>query len=181
MKVLVRLTSVLMTVVVLMTALASPVTANQGRRQGQVLVGDARRVEVEIRQIDGRPMLVVETRKGVFGVPVILAGSAFVDGVEVPFSFHGDNVLVQTDGHPIYIPIKDFDVIMRDGQLMLKAEVNPVFTIGLAFVVAKYGAKALGGKAAAGSIGAKAGALLDAAILTYLVSQALRSPAPAQP
>ncbi|MBT9161306.1 MAG: hypothetical protein DDT26_02611 [Dehalococcoidia bacterium] len=44
-----------------------------------------------------------------------------------------------------------------------------MFTIGLAFLVAKYGATAYGDKAAAARVGAIAGAVLDFSILEMIL------------
>lgn len=141
MKRIYRLVSIALTIIVLAAVHATPVAANNGRPRGLVRLGDSRYVNAEVRATDGRTMLVIETRETEIQVPVVLSGVVFVDGRAVPASLQGDGLRVQTDGGSVHIPLEEFEVVVVDGRLMLKAEVNPLITSALFALGAKLGAK----------------------------------------
>ncbi|MBT9161307.1 MAG: hypothetical protein DDT26_02612 [Dehalococcoidia bacterium] len=118
--------------------------------------------------IAGQPVIVVETKRGYVDIPFALSKVFLVDGQTIPLQLQGDGVVLPTEDGFVVVPLEEFEVVAANGQVMLLAEVNAIFTIALAFLVAKYGAKALGGKAAAAGVGAVGGAVVDHAIIQRL-------------
>ena len=140
-------------------------------------------LDVEVKVVNGQPMLVVEGEEE-YGEEYLLiplelpeVASFIVDGQVKELEVKNNAVLVTTEDGIVAVPIEDFCVVMVDGEVMLLAEVNPLFTIGLALLVAKFGATALGGKAAAAGVGAVGGAVVDAAIASVIVNR-LNRPEP---
>ncbi len=109
----------------------------------------------------------------------MLSGDVLVDGRAVPVRLQGNGLVVPTEGGPMVVALEEFELVVVDGkQLVLVAEVNPLFTIGLALLVAKYGATHLGGKAAAAGVGALAGYPLDAWLIDSIRNRPTPTPTP---
>lgn len=172
MKLLIKGISVLLVMVLMVSTFATPVVAGRGRGTGEGRQTES--VDAEVRMLNGQMVIVVEAREGYVTIPVLLSESVRVDGRSIPLALQGNGVVVPTEDGPIVVPIEEFEVIVAGGQVFLVAEVNPLFTFGLALLAAKYGAKHLGGQAAAAGVGALAGHKLDA----WIIDSIRNSPAP---
>ena len=126
-------------------------------------------LEVEIEVIDGQPVLAIEGEEE-YGEEYLFislelpeVASFTVDGQVKELEVKNNAVLLPTEDGTVAVPIEDFCVVMVDGEVMLLAEKNPVFTIGLAILGAKYfpvliGIKAsTGAKIAGGTVGVGTG------------------------
>jgi hypothetical protein len=125
----------------------------------------------EIEIINEMPFIVAEIEDEYINIPLSLSDTKdmMANGVSITVEVNGNYLLIPTEEGIERTCISEFDVNIIDGQLILVHEMNPLFTIGLALLIAKYGATALGGKSTAALIGAAAGAGLDAAIIDAIV------------
>jgi hypothetical protein len=137
--------SVLLTVVLLMSAFATPVAAGRENGRGQER-GQERQnaqqvqyLDAEVLVIDGQPLLRYEIEDGYADIPFEIPAYALsVDGQKVAVERQGDAILLPTEDGFEAVPLKDFSVVMMNGQIMLLAEVNPIWklvpiAVGLAF------------------------------------------------
>lgn len=176
MKLLIKGISLLLMMVLVVSTLATPVAAGRGGGQGEGR--QTKSVDAEVSMLNGQLVIVVETREGYVSIPVLLPESVRVDGRTIPLVIQGNGVVLPTEDGPIVVPIEEFEVIVANGQVFLAAEVNPLFTIGLALLAVKYGAKHLGGQAAAAGVGALAGHKLDAWIIDSIRNRPAPTPMP---
>lgn len=140
-----RIVSLLLTAVLLMSVYVTPAVASQGENRGQERgqekqdADQIQYLDAEVQVIDGRPVLKVETEEGHTGIPFEFPAYAIsADGQEVAVKREGDAILLPTENGLEAVPLKDFCVVMVNGQIMLLAEVNPLwkFPIAKAAVIA---------------------------------------------
>ena len=95
-------------------------------------------LDMEIKVIDGQPVLIYETETGYEEIPFSLSelGDAYADGQKMPLQTQGNSILVPTEEGPVAVPIEDFCVVMIDGEMMLLAEENPFWKIPIAIAIA---------------------------------------------
>jgi hypothetical protein len=100
-------------------------------------------LDAEVRVIDGKPVIVVETEKGYVNIPFELTGEALVDGQKVVLKTQGNAVLVPTKEGPVAVPVEEFCVVIVDEQVALMAEENPpiLIAVGKAFATVTTAAK----------------------------------------
>ncbi|MBS4055345.1 MAG: hypothetical protein KGZ64_11385 [Thermaerobacter sp.] len=181
MKLLIKGISLLLTMVLIVSTIATPVAAGRGGRRGEGR--QTKSVDAEVRILNGQLVIVVETKEGYVSVPVSLSESVSVNGQTIPLALQGNGVVVPTEDGPIVVPIEEFDVIVANGQVFLVAEENPIITAALFFLGAKLGAKyfpiAIGIKSKAATMegakaGAAAGTVLGAALDLILITGGMR-------
>mgnify|MGYP004702530357 CR=1 FL=1 len=131
----IRIVSMLLTVVLLMSAFVTPVAAGRGSGRGQER-GQGRQgeqiqyLDAEVRVIDGQPVLRYEAEDGYADIPFDLPAYVIsADGQRVAVQRHGDAILLPTEDGFEAVPLKDFSVVMMNGQIMLLAEVNPIWKL----------------------------------------------------
>jgi len=133
----IRIVSMLLTVVLLMSAFVTPVAAGQGNGRGQERKSEQQiqYLDAEVQVINGQPELVVEAGNGnVTRVPVQLPETILVDGQILPLVARNGAVVVPTEDGPVAVPISDFDVAVVNGQVVLLAEENPFKVIAVVIV-----------------------------------------------
>jgi hypothetical protein len=129
-----RIVSMLLTVVLLMSAFVTPVAAGQGNGRGQERQNEQQiqYIDAEVQVIDGQPVIKVEARDGnATHIPVQLPGTILVDSQIVPLVVRNGAVVIPTEDGPVAVPVPDFDVVVVDGQVALITEVNPAPIIKL--------------------------------------------------
>jgi hypothetical protein len=160
MKKVLRKLSVILTVVIVMSAFAVPAAAGQEnnrgrgeeRSRGRQNAQQIQYLDAEVQMINGQPVIAIETRDGnVTRVPFQLPQTILVDGKLQPIVTQGGAVVFSTEDGSGAVHLEDFDVVMADGQLILLTEANPLILIPIAF----YG---LAGAAAGGGLAALFGA-----------------------
>ncbi|GEM_PF-5633410 len=132
MKKVLRKLSVILTVVMVMSAFAVPVAAGQENGAGRrnVAVTEIQCFDAEVRVIDGQLVIVAETNNGnIRHVPVQLPQTIWLDGELQPLVVEAGAVVVPTEDGPVIVPLEEFDVGMVNRQVVSVAEVNPVFIV----------------------------------------------------
>ncbi|MBS3887571.1 MAG: hypothetical protein KGZ56_11010 [Dethiobacter sp.] len=127
-----RIVSMLLTVVLLMSAFLTPVAAGQRNGRGQERQNEQQiqYIDAEVQVIDGQPVLRYETEEGYADIPFAVPAYALsVDGQKVAVERQGDAILLPTEDGFEAVPFKDFSVAMMNGQIMLLAEVNPIWKL----------------------------------------------------
>ncbi|MBT9140628.1 MAG: hypothetical protein DDT30_01206 [Dehalococcoidia bacterium] len=71
-------------------------------------------------------MITVETKRGHVDIPFALPGDVLVQG---------NGVVVQTEDGSVVVPLKEFEVVVANGQVMLVGKANPFLTKLVAAVV----------------------------------------------
>jgi len=130
-----RLVSILLTVFLLMSAFVTPVAAGRGNGRGQERKSEQQiqYLDAEVRVIDGQPILRYETEEGYADIPFDLPAYVIsADGQRVAVQRHGDAILLPTEDGFEAFPLKDFSVVMMNGQIMLLAEVNAIWLLPIA-------------------------------------------------
>lgn len=128
MKTKMRLVSLLLTVVMLMSAFVTPVAAGQGNGRGQER--QIQYLDAEVQVINGQPVLRYETKDGYADIPFDLPAYAIsAEGQKVAVERQGNAILLPTEDGFEAVPLKDFSVAMMNGQIMLLAEVNPLWKL----------------------------------------------------
>ncbi|MBT9142342.1 MAG: hypothetical protein DDT29_00736 [Dehalococcoidia bacterium] len=136
-----------LTVVMVMSAFAVPAAAGQenGRKRRNVSTTEIQHLDAEVQVIAGQPVITVETKRGYVDIPFALSDVFLVDGQTIPFQLQGDGVVVPTEDGSVVVPLKEFEVVVANGQAMLVAEVNPLPVIVIT------GAKIFGGAVLVGA------------------------------
>ncbi|MBT9173736.1 MAG: hypothetical protein DDT21_02141 [Syntrophomonadaceae bacterium] len=133
-----RIVSVLLTVILLMSVFVAPVAAGrengrgrgEERGRGRQSARQIQYLDAEVRVIDGQPVLRYETEDGYADIPFDLPAYAIsADGQKVAVERQGDAILLPTEDGFEAVPLKDFSVVMMNGQIMLLAEVNPIWKL----------------------------------------------------
>jgi len=101
--------------------------------------------------INDQPTLTTKTSNENAIIPIQLSERITVNGQTTPLVIEQGAVVVSTKNGSVAIPLDDFDVVMINGQIMLKTNTNPLILIPIAF----YG---LAGAAAGGGLAALFGA-----------------------
>ena len=138
MKEKLRLVSLLLTVVMLMSAFVTPVAAGQGNGRGQERKSEQQiqYLDAEVRVIDGQPMLMIEAEEGYVSYEFPWPEIALVDGKAVALKKQGNYFLLPTTDGYEKISIEEFEVALVAGQLMLSTSINPWWTIPIAVATA---------------------------------------------
>ncbi|MCL4462702.1 MAG: hypothetical protein M1552_09650 [Firmicutes bacterium] len=139
-----RIASMLLTVVLLMSAFLTPVAAGQGNGRGQEKQSEQQiqYIDAEVQVINGQPVIKVETEEGDASYKFPWPEVAVVDGKKVGLERQGNYFLLPTDDGIEKVSIEEFQVALVAGQLMLLTSVNPWWTIPVA--VATVALKAAG-------------------------------------
>ena len=135
-----RIVSILLTVVMLMSAFVTPVAAGQGNGRGQERKSESQiqYLDAEVQVIDGQPVLRYETEDGYVDIPFEIPAYALsADGQKVAVERQGDAILLPTEDGFEAVPLKDFSVVMINGQIMLLAEVNAPWLIPVVLIAAR--------------------------------------------
>lgn len=122
-------------------------------------------LDVEVRMIDGQPVLVYETEEGYGKIPFALPEYAYADGQKMPLQREGNNILVPTEEGPVAVALEDFCVVMLDGQVALVAGENPLILIPIVAGAFLGGAAGLGAAAALKTLGVAVGVKTTAALV----------------
>jgi|GEM_PF-1299505 len=135
-----KMISVVLTVVLLLTVFVTPVAARQrgdrgeSQGRGRQNAREIQYLDAEVRLINGQPVLKYETEEGYSVLEFPWPELAIVDGKEQTLVRQGDSFLFQTaDGYE-KIHIEEFEVALVSGYLVLAAKVNPLKLIPLAVV-----------------------------------------------
>ncbi len=142
MKKKIRIVSMLLTVVLLMSAFLTPVAAGQGngrgeeQDQGKQSVPQIQYLDAEVQVIDGQPVIKYETIEGYSLFEFSWPELAIVNGKELALVRQGDSFMLQTaDGYE-KIHIEEFKVALSSENLVLAARANPLKLIPVAVVAA---------------------------------------------
>ena len=138
MKKKIRVVSMLLTVVMLMSAFVTPVAAGQGdgRWQERQSESQIQYLDAEVQVIDGQPVIKYETIEGYSLFEFSWPELAIVNGKELALARQGDSFVLQTaDGYE-KIHIEEFKVALSSGNLVLAARANPLKLIPIAVVAA---------------------------------------------
>jgi len=128
----IRVVSMLLTVVMLMSAFVTPVAAGQRNGRGQERQNEQQiqYIDAEVQVIDGQPVLRYETEDGYADIPFEIPAYALsADGQKVAVQRQGDAILLPTEDGFEAVPLKDFSVVMMNGQIMLLVEANPIWKL----------------------------------------------------
>ena len=88
--------------------------------------------------IDGQPVLKYETEDGYADIPFEIPAYALsADGQKVAVERQVDAILLPTEDGFEAVPLKDFSVVMMNGQIMLLAEVNVIWLIPAVLIAAR--------------------------------------------
>ena len=136
MKKSLKMISVVLTVILLLTVFVTPVAARQrgdrgeSRGRGRQNAREIQYLDAEVQLINGQLVLRYETEKGYVNIPFDMHFYALSDdGQEFPLKRQDDAILLPTEDGFEAVALEDFSVVMIDGQLMLFTEVNPVWLI----------------------------------------------------
>jgi len=139
-----RIVSLLLTVVLLMSAFVTPVAAGrendrgrgEERGRGRQSAQQIQYLDAEIQVIDGQPVIKYETAEGYSFFEFPWPELGIVDGKELTLVRQDDSFVMQTaDGYE-KIHIEEFEVALSSGNLVLVARVNPLKLIPIAVVTA---------------------------------------------
>jgi len=137
-----RIISIVLMLVMVMSIFANPAVAGRGRgrergrERRNVIVPEVQYIDAEVRVINGQPGLRLEAEEGYVTYEFPWLSVALVDGKEVALERQGDYfVLPIADGHE-KINIEDFKVAMVAGQLVLTVKVNPWWLVPIAVATA---------------------------------------------
>ncbi|MBT9144002.1 MAG: hypothetical protein DDT29_02416 [Dehalococcoidia bacterium] len=131
--------SILLTVILLMSAFAIPAAAGQesGGKRRNVPTKEIQHLDAEVQVIAGQPVLRYQTGEGYAEIPFEWPTYAIsADGQRVPVERQGEHLLLPTAAGMEKVAIKDFQVAIVAGQLVLLKSVNPWFTIPVAVAIA---------------------------------------------
>ena len=121
MKKVLRKLSMVLTIVMVMSAFAVPAAAGQENGAGRrnVTAPEIQYLDAEVRVIDGQPVLRYETEDGYADIPFEIPAYALsADGQKVAVERQGDAILLPTEDGFEAVPLKDFSVVMMNGQIM---------------------------------------------------------------
>jgi len=141
-----RIVSVLLTVVLLMSAFVTPVAAGrengrgrgEERGRGRQSARQIQYLDAEVRVIDGQPVIKVETKEGYasYEFPWPDVAVALGDGEKIALERQGNHFMLPTSDGFEKISIEEFQVALVAGQIMLVTNVNPWWTIPVAVAIA---------------------------------------------
>jgi len=136
MKKSLKMISVVLTVILLLTVIVTPVAAKQRgdrgelRGRGRQNAREIQYLDAKVQLINGQPILRYETEEGYVNIPFDMPFYILSDdGQELPLRRQDDAILLPTEDGFKAVGLEDFSVVMIGGQLMLFTEVNPVWLI----------------------------------------------------
>ena len=135
MKKSLKMISVVLTVILLLTVIVTPVAAKQRgdrgelRGRGRQNAREIQYLDAEVRLINGRPMIVIEVKDRDVYIPFELTEKILVNDQIIPIAIERGTVVVPTENGYLTVPFEDFDVIITNGQVMLATDANPLIII----------------------------------------------------